>query len=487
MIGHFYGAARSQWKGAAHRVKFALGYLFGQAEQGFYCPACLTDGTARVIELHGSDEMKRHHLGPLTSRTFSESHLGAMYLTEKQGGSDVGANEVEARKDADGAWRLYGEKWFCSNCVADVALVLARPEGAKEGTRGLALFLVPTKLSDGTRNAFAIRRLKDKLGTRSMPTGEIEFEGAVGYAVGELDRGFKYMTEMLNLSRLYNAVASLAVMRRALREAAGWAASRSAFGRQVRDFPLIRSTLVGLAVDLEASMRLVFEAVTLLDAHDEGAATQSDVALLRILTPLAKLHTAKVAVNAASEALEVLAGNGYVEEYVTSRLVRDAHVLPVWEGTTNILSLDVFRSIEKDDSHKALFEDIRRRLTPDGGGSDELAGLRASLTTAAADLEESLWRVAETPADLRQLHLRPWCERASRIYEATLLVHAADKAAKRDGAPGRLAAVAAEYHRRYIAPAWRGTLPDEYALSVFEFDALVPEAAVPAPATDGDA
>lgn len=482
MIGRFYGAERHRWQGAAHRVKFAMGYLFSQAEQGFYCPACLTDGTARLVERHGSDQMKRRHLGPLTSMDFDEAHLGAMYLTERQGGSDVGANETEARKGDDGRWRLYGEKWFCSNCVADVAMVLARPEGAARGTRGLGLFLVPKLLDDGTRNAYAIRRLKDKLGTRSMPTGEIEFEGAVAYPVGELGQGFRYMTDMLNMSRLYNAVASLGVIRRALREAAGWAAGRSAFGHAVRDFPLVRSTLVGLAVDLEASLRLVFEAVTLLDAADEGAATEADLARLRLLTPLAKLHTARVAVHAASEALEVLGGNGYIEEYVTPRLVRDAHVLPVWEGTTNILSLDAFRAIEKAGAHKALFDDIGRKLAGAApgsrGGAGELDGLRGSVRTAAADLEESLWRIGQAPPELSQLHVRPWCERAARVYEAALLIQAADKAGRRAEGAGRASAIALEYHRRYVAPAWRGTLPDEYAVSVFEFDSLVPEAAV---------
>ena len=240
MIADFYGQRRERWKGASQRVKFVLGYLFSQAEQGFYCPACLTDGTARLVELHGSEEMKRRHLPALTSRRFSEAHLGAMYLTERQGGSDVGANETRAIQDEDGTWRLYGEKWFCSNCVADVAMVLARPDGAPDGTRGLGLFLVPKVLGDGAPNAFSIRRLKDKLGTKSMPSGEIEFEGAVAYPVGELASGFKYMTDMLNMSRLYNAVASLGVIRRALREAATYAADRKAFGMAVTDFPLVR-------------------------------------------------------------------------------------------------------------------------------------------------------------------------------------------------------------------------------------------------------
>ncbi len=475
MIADFYGQRRERWRGASQRVKFVLGYLFSQAEQGFYCPACLTDGTARVVERHGSEEMKRRHLPALTSRRFSEAHLGAMYLTERQGGSDVGANETRASQDDDGTWRLHGEKWFCSNCVADVAMVLARPDGAPDGTRGLGLFLVPKVLSDGAPNAFSIRRLKDKLGTKSMPSGEIEFEGAVAYPVGELDAGFKYMTDMLNMSRLYNAVASLGVIRRALREAATYAADREAFGMTLTDFPLVRSTLVGLAVDLEGSLRMVFEAVRLLDRADEGEATPAELDRLRMLTPLAKLHTARVAVHAASEALEVLGGNGYVEEYVTPRLVRDAHVLPVWEGTTNILSLDVFRAMRRGAAHKALFADLQERLTPGEGASPDLEGLRSSLLQACAELQESLGHIGDAPAELRQLHARPWCERLARVVEAVLLAEAAERA--RGGADDgkRAATVAVEYLRRHIAPPWRAGLPDEYALSVFEFESLVPE------------
>ena len=478
MIADFYGQRRERWRGASQRVKFVLGYLFSQAEQGFYCPACLTDGTARLVELHGSEEMKRRHLPALTSRRFSEAHLGAMYLTARQGGADVGANSTRASQDEDGTWRLHGEKWFCSNCVADVAMVLARPDGAPDGTRGLGLFLVPKVLSDGTPNAFSIRRLKDKLGTKSMPSGEIEFEGAVAYPVGELDSGFKYMTDMLNMSRLYNAVASLGVIRRALREAATYAADREAFGMTLTDFPLVRSTLVGLAVDLEGSLRMVFEAVRLLDRADEGEATPAELDRLRMLTPLAKLHTARVAVRSASEALEVLGGNGYIEEYVTPRLVRDAHVLPVWEGTTNILSLDVFRAMRRG-SHTALFADLRERLTPGDGASADLEGVRVALRQACADMEESLRHIGDAPAELKQLHARPWCERLARVVEAVLLAEAAEGARSRPDGGKRAATVAVEYLRRHIAPPWRAGLPDEYALSVFEFESLVPEIHAP--------
>jgi acyl-CoA dehydrogenase len=245
---------------------------------------------------------------------------------------------------------------------ADVILALARPEGAPDGTKGLGLFLVPKTLADGSRNHYRINRLKDKLGVRSMPTGEVTFEGAEAFVIGDVRKGFAYMTEMLNLSRLYNAVASIGLMRRAIYEAIAHAQTRQAFGRSIIEFPLMQRVLADLIVEHEAAMALVFETIRQLDLIDSGTGDMAAERCLRLLTPMAKYYTGRLAVQTASEAIEVLGGNGYIEEFVTSRLLRDAQVLPIWEGTTNILVLDAVRAMSKEEALTALMEANTARL-----------------------------------------------------------------------------------------------------------------------------
>lgn len=336
-----------------HRIGFALGYLFGQAESGLFCPVCMTDGVARVLEKFGSEEQQRSHIPRLAARDTRTLARGAMFLTEKQGGSDVGATATRAVRDGDG-WRLDGEKWFCSNVDAELCLTLARPEGAVDGTKGLGLFLMARDLPDGSRNGYRIDRIKDKLGVRSMPTGEVTLEGARAEQVGKIDRGFAMMAEMLNLSRLYNSIASIAVLRRAALEARRYTSRRHAFGRPVIDHPLARVALESVEDALLGSTLVVWRVVTLLDAADGG--DRRAASLVRSLTPLIKYSTAKIAVAGVSECLELHGGQGYIEESVMPRLLRDAQVLPIWEGTTNILVLDTIRALRREESGEALLE-----------------------------------------------------------------------------------------------------------------------------------
>lgn len=219
-------------------MKYALSYVLIQAEFGLFCPVNMTDSLARVLTLFADEELKRAFLPRLTALDLDALWQGAQFLTEKEGGSDVGASRTAARRDGQGDWRLYGDKWFCSNAGAEVMLTLARPDGAPTGTRGLGLFLVPALLPDGTRNGFTINRLKDKLGSRSMASGEYSFDGALAYQVGPLDRGFKQMMEMVSASRLSNAMRAAAMMRRAYLEALVHARGRLAFGRPLAELPL---------------------------------------------------------------------------------------------------------------------------------------------------------------------------------------------------------------------------------------------------------
>jgi alkylation response protein AidB-like acyl-CoA dehydrogenase len=261
----------------------------------------MTDGVAHVLTRHGSPEQIARVVPHLTSTDPATLWTGGMFVTERAGGSDAGANETVARRGADGTWRLTGRKWFCSNVDAQAVLLTARPEGAGQGTRGLRTYLLLPRGNPG----FAIDRLKEKLGVRSMPTGEVTLTDAPVEEVG----GFEAMADMLNLSRLYNAVASVALMGRAIHEARWYAERRRAFGRAVIDFPLVQETLAELEDQHLRALLLTFEAV---DAMRRG-----DAELLRILTPIAKQRTGKLAVSIASEAMELVGGNGYIEDWPT--------------------------------------------------------------------------------------------------------------------------------------------------------------------------
>ncbi|HYU76755.1 MAG TPA: acyl-CoA dehydrogenase family protein, partial [Ktedonobacteraceae bacterium] len=323
------------WPGKVPQpVKFALGYLGMQAEAGVFCPVSMTDALARVLERHGSEPLKRRFLSGLTALTMAELKQGAMFLTEKQGGSDVGLTSTVAKPRLSNnisenglqpEWELWGDKWFCSNASADLILTLARPEGAPGGTRGLGLFLVPKLLDDGMHNAYTINRLKDKLGTRSLATGEVTLQGAQAYLVGNRERGFVQMTEMINLTRIWAAIGSLAAMRRSYLEALVHTRGRIAFGRPLAEHPLMRRQLVDLLIEVEGCAALAFETAAVLERVDRHG-VEEDRRLLRILTPLCKYYIPKRGEYVTLEALEMRGGNGYVEDWVNPRLLRDAIV-----------------------------------------------------------------------------------------------------------------------------------------------------------------
>lgn len=370
---------------------FSLGYLFAMAEMGLYCPVCMTDGVARILLMFAGRERFGDVIDRLASRDLDELWTGGMFLTEKIGGSDVGANETIAEKTADG-WRLTGEKWFCSNVDADAVLVTARPEGATTGTRGLRTFFVTPRTAPGVR----IERIKDKLGVRSMPTGEVTFDKTPAEEIGD----FAPMTEMLNLSRLYNSVAAVAVMGRAAREARHYIAERVAFRKPVIEHALARETLLDVEAEQRAALLLTFEVVDLIGREDRG--DEDAKRIRRFLTPMVKAVTGKLAVPVVSECMELIGGNAYIEESPMPRVLRDAQVLPIWEGTTNILALDTARAVRKGDGHEPVLGRIREVL-PDEA---------ASLETKMAHLDER---------DVRQ-----WMDRFARALEITLLREAGD-------------------------------------------------------------
>ena len=334
-------------------VKYALFYLFVQAEFGLCCPLSMTDALTRTLVKFGSPDLVARYFDKLTSQNMDTLFQGAMFMTEQEAGSDVGAIETVARQ-IDGEWRLYGDKWFCSNPDADLAMVLARCEDGGQGTKGLSLFLLPRRRPDGSRNAYRILHLKDKLGTRSMASGEIVLEGATAFLVGERDQGFKQMTDMINMSRLSNGVRSAGMMRRSVNEAIFIARNRYAFGRRLLDMPLMRRQLAKMLLSAEEGRSMVFHAARVLQAADAGDARMAKV--LRILTPLIKFRTCRDARKVAGDTMEVRGGCGYIEEWSDARVLRDAHLGSIWEGTSNIVALDVARAARREDALVALGE-----------------------------------------------------------------------------------------------------------------------------------
>ena len=336
--------------GAHARVdQFARVYLHHVASEFHTCPLAMSDGAATALKAAGAGALAERSLPRLLSRDPSTLWLSGQWMTETAGGSDVARTDTVARRDADGGWRLYGRKWFASAVVGEMALTLARPEGAAGGTDALALFHVETRDADGHWNGIRIDRLKDKLGTRELPTAEIHLDGTLATPVGEPAHGVRLIAPMLNVTRTWNAVCALATMRRCLALAGDSAARRDAFGRRLLDQPLHRATLARLWADFEGAFRLVFYVAQLLGRTEQGDPSPDDRRLLRVLTPLAKLWTGRLAVAIASETCEAFGGAGYIENTGIPQLLRDAQVFPIWEGTTNVLALDVLRALGGDD------------------------------------------------------------------------------------------------------------------------------------------
>jgi acyl-CoA dehydrogenase len=337
-----------------------LFYLLSQAETGFTCPVVLTQSVAYVLEKFGSEKQKIQYLNRLGNPMSEGMIQGATFLTEIQGGSDVGATRTVAIKNGN-HYLLSGEKWFASNCDAQVSLVLARVSD-KPGTKGLGLFLVPAILEDGSRNKIIIRRLKDKLGVRAVASGELILHDTIGYLIGEESMGFKYMAEALNVSRLGTSLAGLAIAKRSFLEGAVYASHREAFGQSVIDFSLVRETLADLMVNIEAGWAVLAPTIRMFDELNTYCLdSEAKQGLLRILLSLAKYRLSELGVSAAKESLELHGGNGYIEEYVTARLLRDAVVNPVWEGTSNIQSLEILKILQKQGCDPFIF-DLRNEL-----------------------------------------------------------------------------------------------------------------------------
>ena len=468
--------------------------VLSYADSGFVCPVSMTTGAALVLDRFGTDEFSETYFERLTARDAAEMFEGAMFLTEKQGGSDVGANQVRAEPtDEDRIYELSGEKWFCSNIDAEGTLALARRPDAPDGTDGLSLFIAPHTTRAGDLNDQLYRRLKDKLGTISVPTGEVEFDGAEAYLVGDAENGFEYMTAMLNFERLTNAGGSLGIMGRSLLESKIHAANREVFGETIDQYPLLRRDLVDMQVDYDAGSAFVYEAMQFYDdvqrveseriAGEDAEPRDSDhdrsYRLMRLLVPIAKYKLGRMCVDTASYAMEILGGNGYVEDFVTPRLLRDAQVTPIWEGASNILSLDVLRVLSKEAAHEALFPLIREKL--ETAAHPRLTELAETVEAEVTDLEAAMVTLASEDSDYAQHEAKRLADYVFDVVTAAALIERAQERID-DANDGRRVLVAEWFlETRFGQAEARGitdgeTLPDEYFDEIVRYGSIEREA-----------
>jgi acyl-CoA dehydrogenase len=413
------------WPGIAPPLaKYTLQYLFAQAEFALLCPLSVSDTSIMLIQKYGDERVKQRYLPGMLSQDMDTLLKGAQFMTEKSGGSDISGIELTAKSVGD-HWELWGDKWFCSCADHDVVLLLARCQGAPAGNAGLSLFVMPRRLEDGSRNRYRVVRLKDKLGSRSMAAGETIMEGAVAYLLGEPGRGLKQMMDQVNLSRLSHGFRAAGMMRRCLNEALQVARHRRAFGRSVIDHPMARRQLLKLMLPTEQALSVSVAAAV--------AMTKGDEAQLRILTPLVKYRACRDNITVATGAMEMRGGNGYIEDWANAKLVRDAHLGLLWEGTSSVNALDIVRrAVGREGAHAALADALHGRL--------DQAPIPGQFRGRVAAAVDRAVRFAETVA--KRPNAEVSCRRAaSNLYHATsaaLLAAEGAELGKRGGDARRL-------------------------------------------------
>src|SRR5215217_4373819 len=377
--------------GSLSRVhQCALAYLFTPSTDIYSCPLAMTDGAARTLLTSGNQMLIERAVPHLITRDANEFWTAGQWMTELTGGSDVGLSETIAKEDA-GSFRLYGRKWFTSAVTSQIALTLARLEGNPPGGRGLALFYVETRDEHGLPRNIEINRLKDKLGTRKVPTAELTLAGTPAQLIKGTSDGVRNIAPLLNITRLWNGISAVALMRRGLALTSDYAHKRIAFGAPLSEKPLHRDTLAGLEAEAEAAFHLAFFVAELTGRSEIGEITDDEALLLRLLTPVMKLTTGKQAVAVASEVLETFGGAGYVEDTGLPVLLRDSQVLPIWEGTTNVLALDVLRALRGSESLKQFELTVTHCLEPvrESRLADAARITRAALDHATSWLVEA--------------------------------------------------------------------------------------------------
>jgi len=440
--------------GSGDFERVALFYLLSHAgEGGHACPVVCTVGLSRAVERRGPSDL-RARFGPgLQARHYDTCTRGSQFLTEVQGGSDVGANAARAVPDPAqaGAWRISGEKWFCSVADADLFVVTARPDGAPDGTRGLGCFAVPRTLDGSTPNGFRIRRLKDKLGTRALASAEIDFDDALGWPIGPIDRGFHVaVEELLNTSRWLNAVGSTGIMRRAYLEASAFARHRQAFGRPVGSFPLVRAQLARMKAEEYAALSSTMALAGLVARTDDGRADEREAGAHRFLVNANKYLTSICATDVARRGIEVLGGNGTIEDFSPlPRLYRDAMVFESWEGTHNVLSAQVLRDCARFGILDHTLGWVHAELEQAGTFGPDTATVEAALNATASRLWRSVDAAGAGGPDAAP-HVRRQLEAFMRAVQAACLL--TEVAA--EGGNSDKAAATALFVRQHVTPGY---------------------------------
>jgi putative acyl-CoA dehydrogenase len=377
---------------AGAQVARAAAYLLhAQVENGTQCPLTMTFAAVPVLRRHCAalPTLATTWLPKILARDYDPRALPVaaktaaligMGMTERQGGSDLRTNATRAERTADGDYRLTGSKWFFSAPMCDAHLVLAQADG------GLACFFLPRLLPDGSRNAVRIERLKDKLGNRSNASAEVAFDGARAWLLGDEGRGVPVIIEMVQHTRLDCAIGSAGLIRSAVAQALHHAAHRRAFGRQLAAQPLMQNVLADLVLEADAATALVLR----LARAFEAAATDDDRALARLVTPAVKYWVCKRAPAVVAEALEVLGGNGYIEESVLPRLYREAPLNSIWEGSGNVMCLDVLRAARREPAAvDALLAELATARGADAALDRHVAALAAALRDPVAAEREA--------------------------------------------------------------------------------------------------
>ena len=395
--------------------QFALVHLFTPATDVYSCPLAMTDGAARALVASANKALIERALPHLTSRDPAQFWTSGQWMTESTGGSDVGLTETTAQRDGS-RWRLHGRKWFTSAATSQMALTLARPEGNPGGGKGLALFYLETRNAGGQLDNILVHRLKDKFGTRKVPTAELTLDGTPAVAVaGEAD-GVRNIAPMLNVTRTWNSVSAVSYMRRGLALARDYASKRVAFGAPLAEKPLHVDTLAGLQAEYEAGFHLAFFAVELLGRDETDALDAAGKDLLRLLIPIAKLVTGKQSVSVLAEIMESFGGAGYIEDTGLPALLRDAQVFPIWEGTTNVLSLDVLRALQSGGALSALQIEIEMLAS----GVRDVQLLECAKAAQAALLRTQQW-ILNASGDALEAGARRFAMTLGRAFALLLL------------------------------------------------------------------
>ena len=436
----------------ARTAQFALAYLFNPSTDVYSCPLAMTDGAARTLLTHDNKPIVDRAIPHLLSRDPATFWTSGQWMTERTGGSDVGISETVAKKSQgpDGAdvWKLHGVKWFTSATTSEMALTLARPEGNPMGGRGLALFYLERSLPSGLSNGISVNRLKDKLGTRKVPTAELTLDGTLATPVTGLSEGVRSISPMLNVTRTWNSVCAVSAMRRGLALSRDYAKRRVAFGAPLAEKPLHLETLAGLQAEMEAAFHLTFFSVALLGRVEAGDSSEADRVLLRMATPIVKATTGKQVMPVVSEVLESFGGAGYIEDTGLPVVLRDAQVLPIWEGTTNVLSLDLLRAFGPDgEGLRRWREEAGRRVA---GASGDLGRCAQE---ALSSMEEAAAWLAANAAErkLVEAAARSVLLCLGRSMALALLVEHASKRAS-DRRPAASAIRFARHGTRFTPP-----------------------------------